>query len=195
MRFCIAISITFACSAIVPSAYAGLDFVIADDGAGAVNLTVTGTGTVSDGDDNVIRVGTATDTFLNDMQPFTEDMTPNPLGSLGGKNIATVFYAESNAINPLSGLESSIQFNFFFPVPANSNLSDLNGTYNLDDWVFADFIPGNYTLIESQLTGTNLMSGFGDITLSVVPEPSAFPLLGLVGIAFGGWQWKRRSKL
>ena len=63
-------------------------------------------------------------------------------------------------------------------------LSDLNRSYALSDWLFSDFNPGTYDLV-TYLTNTITPADIGQVRLIVVPEPSAFGLLSLVGIGVG----------
>lgn len=133
------------------------------EGSSGVVLTMAGSGTAtSDGDitDNTLLMGTPSDTFIKDGSSFTQEEDPVPAISLGGQYANIAQHGDANGF---LGLRSSIAF--FFPTQfadETLNLSDLTGTYTLNDWIFSDFNPGTYSLIASPDAGGGLRD-VGDI--------------------------------
>lgn len=184
-----AMSLLFLAATTPVDAQLDIFFARADDGS--VDVTFDGSGMIGDGIANFLTIGTTNDTFLRDggNLPFNDSGGSSLPGiTLGGVASNGDFYGDLDNF----GLNSYIQLNFGSAIPVNSDLSNLNGTFNFSTWRFEDFNPGTFELVSPSEPQFLQVDGVGQITaVVVVPEPTSILVfaVGLVGI---GMQRRRR---
>jgi len=161
-----------------------LNLTVSEGVGGAVNLEVLGSGSAGNGSSYIMAFGTTTDSFLSDGESGRSQPTSAPTIAIGVSPVRNYLYRDAGGIN--LNLHSMIELDFssIFP-PQAADLSSLDGTYLLDQWRFSDFKPGAYVLSEANTSivflQSALFSGLGEITLTVVPEPST-TLMGLFSV-------------
>ena len=167
---------------------ADLIITVTDDGGGGTVLGILiGSGIAGDSDDEIISLGTATDTFFADGGLQENGSWAYPAPRLNGLN-ATRFYLFDR--NGVFGLNSTFQIEFG-PGLESADLSGLTGSYGVNNVPFTSWIPGEYILQEG--ASSTFMQGLGTINLSVVPEPSTYAMLFLAALV--GIFYHRRNKI
>jgi hypothetical protein len=159
---------------------ADLTINLSPDGLGGTNLEFDGSGTVIDlgsGPGNFAYEDPTNTFFIPVTGTYSDDFITPFTPPLGGGIVDTFFTAAADG----GGAYGPYISWFWIGDVVGGDLTTANGlVFNLDTIPFANLHPGSYAL--SRFGNT---ADVGDVTLNIVPEPSAFALasLGLLGLA------------
>jgi len=158
--------------ALINSAQAAVTLTFTEGNQGSVVLEIEASGTAGNGQAYFMAFGTTNDSFLASGQGRVFDNSISPFAALGGSPLGQSAYSD---VEGVAGFQSLLEFQFsnVAPPESGSELSELNGSYELSDWSFANFVPGEYSLSSLSAPLNVSLEVSGSIDLVVVPEPGS----------------------